>query len=74
MLKLFCVFKAHEAKCMADKALEAHSSNTFTEIETEDMDEVIIIIYHFDLVKIVITFYGTLFLGQVSVVFIFIRP
>jgi len=34
--------KAHEAKCMADKALEAqsNSSNSFTELETQDMDEV----------------------------------
>lgn len=36
------ILKAHEAKCMADKALEAQSNNinTFTELETRDMDEV----------------------------------
>lgn len=47
-LNLFCALKAHEAKCMADKALETHSSNTFTELETEDMDEVINLLNTFD--------------------------
>ncbi|XP_057371302.1 uncharacterized protein LOC130692244 [Daphnia carinata] len=31
--------KAHEAKCMADKALEAQSHNSFVEPETQNMDE-----------------------------------
>ncbi|KAI9562527.1 hypothetical protein GHT06_009975 [Daphnia sinensis] len=31
--------KAHEAKCMADKALEAQSHNSFAEPETQNMDE-----------------------------------
>ncbi len=32
--------KAHETKCMADKALEAHSSNNYIEMETQEIDQV----------------------------------
>ena len=43
--KYFNVFffygtKAHETKCIADKAMESRSTNTFPDLEVENMDEV----------------------------------
>jgi hypothetical protein len=59
---------------MADKALEAQSNNinTFTELETRDMDEVNILILLLTFVRY-LNFLPFCLLGTISVVFVLVQ-
>ena len=40
ILYLLLNYQSHEEKCVADKVLEAHSSNNLRELDTKEMDQV----------------------------------